>query len=92
MPVSKLVLVGVGIALAVFLLDRVLRWMEGRGWIYYRTQRRGSAGVGNALLGVHALLEPDRRHVLEVRQAEVMEEEDAGDPPVPGGDGGEAAP
>jgi hypothetical protein len=53
-----------------------------RGWFAWR-RRRGTAGVGNALLAIHALLEPDRRHAVEERQRRPVEEDVAGEPPDP---------
>ena len=47
------------------------------------TTRRGSAGLGNALLEAHSMLEPDRKNLLEARLEERVEEERSGDPPSP---------
>ena len=66
--------------LALFLLHRLASWMEARGWIYYR-RGHGRSAAGNALLQAQAFLEPDRQHVLEVRQAEPQEEDAQGEPP-----------
>ena len=73
--------------LVLFVADRLLLRMEARGWIYWRrTQPRGRGRTGNALLEVHALLEPDKRSILEARRAEedsAEENQDAGDDPNP---------
>ncbi|MFF2011718.1 hypothetical protein ACFVWY_21920 [Streptomyces sp. NPDC058195] len=37
--------VAVGLAVALFLADRVLLWMERRGWIYWR-KRKGLSSIG----------------------------------------------
>ncbi len=55
---------------------------------YERLKGKGS-GVGNALLSVQSLIEPDKKDLLEARQEERAEEDDTGDPPDPqGGSGG----
>lgn len=75
-------------AVALFALDRLALWAESRGWIYWRrSRRRGSAGVGNALLEVHALLEPDRRAMVEAIRSEdeEVEEDESGGPKDPAG-------
>jgi hypothetical protein len=75
------------VAAVLFLLHRVALWMEGRGWLYYRTRKSSRASVGNALLELQSLLEPDRSHTVEVRRLEQLEEDESGDPPsTAGGD------
>ena len=74
------ILLGVAIVLGVVALDRLALWMESRGWIYYR-RSKGDTRPGDAFLQVHSLIEPDKKHLLEVR-TEVREERgEAGDPP-----------
>ncbi|GAA3491506.1 hypothetical protein [Streptomyces cremeus] len=38
-----------GLAAAIFLADRALLWMEGRGWVHWR-RRRGLSAMGADLL------------------------------------------
>lgn len=73
-------------AAALFALDRLALWMESRGWVYWRRSRGRGTGVGNALLEVHALLEPDRRAMVEAirGEEEEVEEDEAGGPKEPG--------
>lgn len=68
-----------GIAGGVSALDRFGRWLEARGWIYYRT-KRGSVSLGMALMETQALLDPTKRHVLEATRTE-PDEGDSGDRP-----------
>jgi hypothetical protein len=68
-----------GVAL-LYLAHRLLNWLTRDRPKDY--SRRGSAGLGNALLEVHSLLEPDRKNLLEVRVEERVEEERSGDPPT----------
>jgi len=68
---------------ALYLLDRLLLWMECRGWVYWRkTKRSTGPGVGNALLEIQTLLEPSARHVLEYRQEVKDESPEPADPPA----------
>jgi hypothetical protein len=76
----------VWIALAagsVYGLHRLALWMEARGWIYYRKKHGSSGGLGAAFLEMQSLLEPSKRHVLEVKRNEDAEDDDSGDPPSP---------
>jgi len=65
----------------VYGLHRLALWAERRGWIYYRERRGSSGALGNALLEVHALLEPAQRHVVEERRQDMEEDDDSGEPP-----------
>lgn len=56
-------------------LHRLLLWAERRGWIYYRRQSSSRASVGSAMLEVHALMEPSKKHVLEVREEDERRDE-----------------
>jgi len=74
-----LVLVVAGLVLAGFLVDRLLLWMEWRGWIDYRRTYPGriNAGqVGPAFLSIQGLLEPDKKHAAE-EQTRLWTERDA---------------
>jgi hypothetical protein len=75
----------VGFALALFLGDRLLLWMEWRGWIDYRRTypgRMNTGQVGPAFLAIQGLLEPERRHAAEEQTALRTErDESAGEPP-----------
>jgi len=65
-----LVLVVSGLVLAAFLIDRLLIWMEWRGWIDYRRTypgRMNAGRLGPAFLAIQGLLEPDKRHAAEER-------------------------
>jgi hypothetical protein len=82
----KLLLVLAGLAVAVFLADRLLLWMEWRGWIDYRRTYPGrfnSAQVGPAFLAIQGLLEPEKRHAAEEQTATRIEHDEDGAPPSP---------
>jgi hypothetical protein len=77
-----------GLAVASFLVDRLLLWMEWRGWIDYRRTNPGRIDpgqVGPAFLAIQGLLEPDKKHAAE-EQTRLRTERDAqsgGDSPEP---------
>ncbi len=80
-----ILVLGLLIAVLLFLLDRLLLWMERRGWIYYRKNKDGGGpGVGNAFLEVQSLLEPSKKELLEIRREDKREQDDSGAPPKPG--------
>ena len=68
-----------GLALAAFAADRLLLWMEWRGWIDYRRTfpgRVNTGQVGPAFLGIQSLFQPGARHHVEERNAVRTERED----------------
>ena len=72
-------------ALALWLVDRLLLWMERRGWIYWRrSNHRTTVTVGNALLEIQSFVNPGAREVIEARRREESEESESGDPPEAG--------
>jgi hypothetical protein len=66
-----------GIAIALIALDRLLLWMEARGWIYWRKVKSKSSG-GDVLTGF-GFTDPGTRHLEEARREHVAEDEDDGD-------------
>lgn len=78
----KPVIIAALVVLALVLLHLLATWAEKRGWIYYR-KGSGSAGLGNAMLNVQSLIEPERQYIIEARE-ETAEESDSGDPPESG--------
>ena len=62
-----LVLVVAGAIAALIALDRLLLWMEARGWIYWRKVKPKGGGLAAGLTAMHQLVEPDVRHVREER-------------------------
>ena len=83
----KILFAVAGLALLVFLADRVLLWMESSGWIDYRRTHPGrinSGQVGPAFLAIQGLLEPDRRHAAEEQTALRTTRDDRGGRPPDG--------
>lgn len=71
-----------GAPLLVWILTLVLQRMEERGDIIVTTKSDGLyRSVGNAVLEVQACLQPEKRHVIEVKQKqrEKKQEQDNGD-------------
>jgi hypothetical protein len=66
-----------GIGVALFALDRLMLWMEARGWIYWRKVKRKGAG-GGFLLGPD-IFDPGKRYLEEAREEQVQEDEEDGD-------------
>lgn len=63
----------VGALVALFLVDRLGRWAESRGWIYWRKDR-GRAALGSVFTGLSEFYEPGRAHyVQEFKRAKPAE-------------------
>ncbi len=58
------------VVLVLVALDRLALWMESRGWIYWRRNRKtpGGGGMGGVLSEFQQLVEPSVRHVIEDKQ------------------------
>lgn len=48
-------------------------------------RNRYTGAMGNALLGLSAVVEPSREHILEVRRYQPFEKDQEGEPPDTGG-------
>ena len=67
----------------IYVLQRVVPWMHERGWVQWK-MRGTSSALGNAVMGVQLIYQPQVREVLEARLEEQIEREASGDPPDPG--------
>jgi hypothetical protein len=60
------------VLIGLILLDRVAVWMERRGWIYWRKEKRadgpGGGGTAGLLTEFQQLVEPQVRHVIQDRE------------------------
>lgn len=75
-------LVLAGLVLLGFAGDRLLLWMEWRGWIDYRRTNPGrinTGQIGPAFLGIQALFQSQARHHLEEKNAVRTERDASGD-------------
>jgi hypothetical protein len=68
---------------ALYALHRLLRWMESRGWIYWTKSSGASTRAGNAMLEIQQLLEPSKKHVIEMKREDKKKSDASGDPPNP---------
>lgn len=71
------------IAAALYALHRLALWAESRGWIYYMKSRGYSTRAGSAMLEVQQLLEPSKKHVIEMKHDQRGVQDHQGDPPDP---------
>ena len=67
--------IGLGIAAALFVIDRVLRWAEDRDWIYYRKRKPTITSLATALFQAQAIIQPEKQHIVEAKR-EIKEDED----------------
>lgn len=78
----------IAVAACLVVIDRLLLAAEARGWIYWRRRKASPGSAAGALLELHAMLEPDRRHAAEIVREEAHEEDDEGGPGPEGDDDG----
>ena len=64
----KLALIALALLACGALLHLLFRWMEDKGWIYYQRNRPSRTALGNAFLEIQSILEPDKKHVVEIRR------------------------
>jgi hypothetical protein len=76
-------LMAVCVGVVLVLLDRLLLWLEARGWIYYRKKKASPGSLGSAMLEIQSMLQPSGEHVVEERRAVKSEEDEAGESPEP---------
>jgi hypothetical protein len=69
------------LVVALPLADRGLLAAERHGFVYWRRRSASTSALGTALLGLQAILEPDKHHVVEERVRGDADEDADGDPP-----------
>ena len=62
------------VAAAIFVIDRLALKAEKHGWIYWRRRKATGSATGNALLDLQCIRRSRRQNIVEVREAEPMEE------------------
>ena len=75
---------GIVIAIALYGLHRLALWAEDRGYIYYLEKQQSPGTLGNAFLETQALIEPNKKAMVEALRDEHEEQADSGDPPQVG--------
>lgn len=73
-------LIIIGVVIGLYGLHRLALWMETKGWIFYMHKKASPNTLGNAVLGVQQIFQPGTEHVLEVRQSQRVQRDDAGGP------------
>lgn len=71
-----------GAAVGLLVLDRVLLWIESRGWIYYRRTKAGRGAATYHLLEWSSALDPSMRQAQVEMVKEERREDESGAPPV----------
>ena len=66
-----------GCAAAVLVVDRLLLAAEGRGWIYYRRRKPSARASANALMSVLEIYKPEVHHTVE--ESRRADADEAGD-------------
>ena len=79
---TKVLVWGTVIMAAGLALDRLLLWMESRGWLYWRRNRPARGASTYHMLELHSNFDPGIQHILEVTVKEEEDEDDSGDPPA----------
>ncbi len=62
-----------GIAIALFCLDRLCLYLERRGWMYYRRRKPPGGAIGDVFLEMQSFVQPSIRDVMEHRQEEEVQ-------------------
>jgi hypothetical protein len=74
----KLALIAVTIIVGSVFLHLLALWMEKRGWIYYKHTKPSRSSLGNAFLEVQSILEPDKKHIIQVKKDEKRDNAESG--------------
>ena len=78
---SALLLWIAGALAVLFILDRALLRLEGRGLIHYRRHGLSRGGTANHALELQSIFNPSTREVMEVKYGEEQQEGESGAPP-----------
>ena len=77
----KWIVIVAAVVLGSILLDQLALWMERRGWIYYRRNKPSRSRLGTAFLEIQSILEPDKKHIIEVKKEDKKQSQELGDEP-----------
>ena len=77
---TSIFVLSAGPILCVYFLKRLLGWMDEHDWIIYRGDVPTYGSLGNAFLELQAMFEPQKEHVLELKEEEEQkrDQEDVG--------------
>ncbi|MFQ5690713.1 MAG: hypothetical protein ACE5HQ_10625 [Gemmatimonadota bacterium] len=79
----RLALWTVAVAAVLAAVDRVLLWMERKGWIHYRRRGLSRSGAAYHALLLESIFNPAAENIHEVKYAEEQEQDESGDPNRP---------
>ena len=74
---------GAVVVVGLVVVDRLLLWIESRGWIYYRRNKPGRGAATYHLLEWTSILDPSMRSAQEILVEEEEQEDESGAPPGP---------
>ena len=72
---------GIAVLIIVLLLDRLLLWIEARGWMNYRRHGLSRGAATYHLLELQAIFDPGMQQVIEVQYEQKKKQSDSGAPP-----------
>lgn len=79
----RLALWGLAILVVAALADRLLLWMESKGWISCRRTKGRGGGALYHTLEMHSVFDPGIQEVIELKYKDEQSQDESGEPPVP---------
>lgn len=76
----KLAFWAIAVVAALALVDRVLLWMESKGWLYYRRTRGRGGGAIYHMMETHSTFDPGIEEVIEAKYHEEKSQDESGEP------------
>ncbi len=77
----KLMIIAAAIISGIVGLHALALWMERKGWIYYKHNKPSRSRLGTAFLEVQSILEPNKKHIIQIKKDEKRATEESGDKP-----------
>jgi len=77
----KALLIVLAIVCSALALHLLALWMERKGWIYYKHNKPSSSRLGNAFLEIQSILEPGKKHIIEIKNELKKESQESGKKP-----------
>jgi hypothetical protein len=74
----KLAVIAAAIILGFVLLHHAALWMERKGWLYYKYNKPSRSSLGNAFLEIQSILEPDKKHMVEIKKEQKRDDAETG--------------
>ena len=69
----KFIIIAVAIISGITLFHLLALWMEKKGWIYYLHTKPSSSRLGNVFMEVQSILEPGKKHIIEIKKEQKRE-------------------